>query len=543
MQGNQKKRQVEQRRKHFMTGGRQGALTNQQGQAVAQNRVPQQTQAGRWSQPAPGQHHAPHPTMRPMASETLPGSFRPIPQAQLMPEQVIRRTGVAEIPMGQGAFVPQNGMPVSAPFTPPQESREVRPQQQVYETPIADITVILYSSGQSANLLAQQIEALRRQSVHAAHVWVHVDGPSGHDERTLARIPSHRTPVHFGRYFRFALARNAPTEWVAVLDEDTIPGRLWLERSLQTLLDAEDPENPSQYGRAVIACAGSQLGADDPANVLVAGPEFPTNEQLVVDYGRQGFVFHTEFARVLDSVPRAGWGTFAFAFAVSMAASSAGIPLVVLDYTRDQDSWPALRQTGLIDDNDDVYQSYQFYRQMGWEPMFLAAQRNPDGSFAQRQEPSGPAWAQQSAPQQSAPAWTQPEEQGPSMQAGIPPAVDQQGNYPPGARVTHQGHGQDGVTIVETVIPKEHSTPMTGMTERVLQPHERTPPPVSQQTERVLAPHERTQLPENMRPENQRLTSTAAPPSQQTERVVGASTPPPYQSTERVLGQNPAEKK
>ena len=502
-QGNKKKKQREARRKAHMLGRSPQPGTNGQ----QQRRPPQ---GGVPSQPFGVQPAAPtqaHPSLH---NETRPGAHRAIPQAQIQPHQAVRRTGDVGPAVGQPGTAPQAGVSVPVPFTQPTQSGQpVQARETPRETQVVDVTVVLYSSGQAPQFLAAQVEALRRQTVHARDVWVHVDGPQGHDERTLTRLRATRTPVTLGSYFRLALARNVPSQYVALLDEDTIPGPTWLERSLAALEENDDPENPSPFGAAVIACAGSQLVNDDPAQARIVGPEYPHGDDVAVDYGRQGWVFRTDFARVADSIPPAGWGSLSFSFAVGMAASSAEVPTVVLGYGRTRQTWLAEAPTQLVDDSDDVYEAYARYRQHGWDPAFIGS---PEGAPAPQPIESGGALG--------GPEWAQPpeEEEVGNARAGIPPAVDSEGNYPPGARVTHQGQGDSAVTTVETVIPKEHSTQRTGTVERVLGPHEHAPPPVHAQTERILA------------------QPTPPPKNQATEQVVGSSTPPPYQATERVLG-------
>lgn len=458
-------------------------------------------------------------------NETQPGVVRPVVQAQLQSHQVVRRGDFApspQAPIGSGAYAPRSGQEVPVPGrTMPTPAP--RPQHSVVqETPQADVTVILYSSGQGGNALALQVQALSRQSVHARHVWVHADGPSGHDERTLGRMTAHRTPVHFGRYFRMSLARNVTTRYVAILDEDTIPGRRWLERTVLALMEEDEAAGAEgqalPFGAAVLAGAGSVLASDDPADVRLVGPELPRDEPVSVDFGRQSWVFSAALARIADGIPRVGGSPVAFGFAMSAAAAAAGLPTVVLDYGVDRDDWLATAEQALVSPAQDVYAAYANYRGVGWEPSFAAQGTNPGdppnegGAVVEaprpvqaEAEPAAqiPADQPQGLPQQGASSFAQglgqmtgmpvaAQEQPAQAQALAPQPQLGQSNpgevvagqpIPAGARVTRQGTGQDSVTTVETVLATPTPPPQNMSTERIVGPSQ---PPAQAGRETVL---------------------------------------------------------
>jgi hypothetical protein len=99
--------------------------------------------------------------------------------------------------------------------------------------PEVDLTVLL--TVYKRKTLGLQLKALEAQSVRPKNVVVY------HDEsyrkipkRRLIRRGLHVTENSFNTKFlgRFAYLINAPTEWVTVLDDDIIPGRLCLENYL-----------------------------------------------------------------------------------------------------------------------------------------------------------------------------------------------------------------------------------------------------------------------------------------------------------------------
>jgi hypothetical protein len=336
-------------------------------------------------------------------------------------------------------------------------------------TPTGDITVILYSSGVSPELLAQQLNAIRRQTVQPGALLVHVDGSHGHDEQSLMRIGegAARTPMAVGRHFRLPLAREVHTTYVAILEEDAIPGANWLERALGALANGDSNDLP--YGPAVVACSGVLQGSPDPADAHVVGAELPRGEQsLVVDFGRQGWVFAREFARHAESMHRVGSSSDSLGILLAAAANSANIPTVVLDYGEQRENWGSLHPKTVGVDPHDTAAAFLAYLDMGWDPAYEGRELN-----------------RAAVPAQAIPAVT-------------PGAPD-----PYAPKTTHMGE----TVIVERVLRPEEQTPDPNAgRERVLEGSEATPPPLSARTERVVPPSD-------------------PPASAKTERVV-ASTPP-----------------
>jgi len=501
MQGQQsKKARAEARRKHFMQQAARGSAQPGNGAAAspalgapgaaAVERGPHSLHLGAAPQAAPVNPLTPSPVTGPM--ETQPGVARAVVHSQIQSHQVVRRgMGHPGAELDQGAYAPRSGQEMPVPGRIPAATIP-RPQQHApQEVAQADVTVILYSSGENPALIAQQIDALARQSVHAKTIWVHADGPKGHDERTLARMTVHRTAGHFGRYFRMSLARNVTTRYVAILDEDTLPGRRWLERTIVALMEADEEVEAEgselPFGGFVLAGSGSVLASDDPADVRLVGPELPRDAPCTVDFGRQSWVFGAGLARVADGIPRVGGSGMAFGFAMSAAAAAAGIATIVLDYGVNRDDWMVMHETQLVSPQQDVYAAYMNYRNVGWEPTFAAQGSSPGdpppgaGDVVDTGGPDDglPAPALEAAPP---PGNAMPVEGtnhaqlasamvgAPAGAGGTPVGQLAAGQQADGSVVTRQGSGQDSVTTVE----------------RVLAPHEQTPPPANAGKERII---------------------------------------------------------
>lgn len=481
---------------------------------------------GRNSMPIGTAVRPPHPTARPapVVEAQQPYYETRSVAPQIVPEQVIRRPEDPHPAQGEYGYARNSTaeeaiVPSRSPM--PDVEHVLRPQEEAVTAPLVDVTVILYSNGTSSRHLAVQVAALRAQTVRPVNLWIHVDGQNGHDEKTAAQLHWCRTQMMLGRYHRMALARQASTRFVAILDEDTIPGRRWLERSLQELVNA-DPMGQIRYGGAVISPSGGLLMGDDPASARAVGPEFPTHDTLLVDFGRQAWVFDQSFCHAFDSLPEhKGGGALAFAFAMAAAASAARVATVVLDYGPERSEWPAREPSVVVDPFEDVMVSYRHYRTW-WQPQFVglavagAASPQPPAPVSAPAAPMAPPPAMPPAappipssamPPAAPPLVVPPQAMAPApprgavaqaiaahttgqpVRAAAGPTTHPDGRPagrtpvpPPDAKVTSDGD----MTTVEWVLPKEQQT-ADGAHERVLAPHERTP---EQQNERVLAPHE-----------------------------------------------------
>jgi hypothetical protein len=96
------------------------------------------------------------------------------------------------------------------------------------------ITVVLNAYKRSN--LKEQVEAIRNQTVPVEEIfyWQNTAPGFEYDEDTYMQLNSALSNYNYGVWARFAYALNAKTDYVCVLDDDTIPGSKWLENCLNT---------------------------------------------------------------------------------------------------------------------------------------------------------------------------------------------------------------------------------------------------------------------------------------------------------------------
>ena len=110
-------------------------------------------------------------------------------------------------------------------------------EQKKYTGEETDVTVILNSYRRPYNL-KKQIDAIRSQTRKPKQIWVwvnHHEDNSNFDHSSLGADRVFLNDHNWKFYGRFAAALLADTEYVAIFDDDTIPGERWFENCLDTM--------------------------------------------------------------------------------------------------------------------------------------------------------------------------------------------------------------------------------------------------------------------------------------------------------------------
>ena len=99
------------------------------------------------------------------------------------------------------------------------------------------ITAILngYKRGDNLN---EQLEALRNQTVPPDEILLWYNNPGDNDLLNYdigSEIPVAYCNYNFGVWARFYYAFNALNPYVVIFDDDTIPGKRWLENCMETM--------------------------------------------------------------------------------------------------------------------------------------------------------------------------------------------------------------------------------------------------------------------------------------------------------------------
>ena len=154
-----------------------------------------------------------------------------------------------------------------------------------------DVTVIL-NGFKRPHTLKEQYDAMERQTIKPTFnfYWQNsVDGVS-YDSNTASKCVSAFCNANFGVWSRFTYALNARTNWVCVLDDDTIPGSQWLENCLETY-----QKTPGLLGTNGLLFVGN--GTYDIKCRI--GWDNPNEETKRVDIVEHSWFFHRDLLSVL----------------------------------------------------------------------------------------------------------------------------------------------------------------------------------------------------------------------------------------------------
>lgn len=158
-----------------------------------------------------------------------------------------------------------------------------------------EITVIL--SVWKRNHLEQQLQRMSEQTKKPYQVWIYQNESHSNisDEFkkrwNISLIQS--CDINFKFHGRFALPLLCDTEYVAIFDDDTMPGSKWLENCL----DTSKRNNCIVLARGLSVKEGFQLQREQ---CLVAiGDGRPIEQEMEVDLGGHCWFFKTEWCQYM----------------------------------------------------------------------------------------------------------------------------------------------------------------------------------------------------------------------------------------------------
>ena len=186
------------------------------------------------------------------------------------------------------------------------------------ESENGDITVILNCYRRPYNL-KMQVDAIRAQSVKPVQIWLWInyhEDNKDFDPHLLDVDKVFSNNYNWKFYGRFAAALLADTEYIAIYDDDTVPGKRWHENCLETMKTHE----------GILGSAGIILKSDQYINHDRCG--WPTQNKVTteVDLVGHAWFFKREWLKYLWQEKPVTWDNgedIQFGF---MAKVHGGIP-------------------------------------------------------------------------------------------------------------------------------------------------------------------------------------------------------------------------
>jgi hypothetical protein len=217
------------------------------------------------------------------------------------------------------------------------------------------------------------LDALRSQTVPFAELVVWCND--------VRHIPAEEPRQHesfvyctknWGVWPRFFFGLHLDVDYVAVFDDDTIPGHRWFENCLATL---------QKTGPAVLGACGIGFKDGTREQVICLGWKYPCDQIVEADIVGHAWFFPRDLLREFPDAPRFLKNpTCGEDYYLSVVAQRRGMKTYCPSHPPDQpELWGASqdamqlgsddvalwRQSGAV---EDKWRAHDLYRRIGWEP-------------------------------------------------------------------------------------------------------------------------------------------------------------------------------
>jgi glycosyltransferase involved in cell wall biosynthesis len=156
------------------------------------------------------------------------------------------------------------------------------------------VTVIL-SGFKRPHTTLQQYEAIKNQTYKDIEIifWANKTDNISFPETVVQNTHAIMSNTDYGSWGRFVAALNARTEYICVIDDDTIPGKKWIENCFTTMQNNEGILST----RGVIANCGFDHLYPLPQSYVAVGWCNPNENILRVDMGCHSWFFKKHWLR------------------------------------------------------------------------------------------------------------------------------------------------------------------------------------------------------------------------------------------------------
>lgn len=166
-----------------------------------------------------------------------------------------------------------------------------------------NITVIL-NVYKRVQYLKQQIDAIESQTVKPKDIWIWYNKAEDREQvdlnKDFGKYRIINSNYNFKFHARFALALLAQSGYIAVFDDDTIPGNRWFENCFNTL---------KEKGNVILGCSGIYLRTNENYRTYkkIGWNGQKSNEPLKADLVGHAWFFKKEILRYLFSEEPYSW--------------------------------------------------------------------------------------------------------------------------------------------------------------------------------------------------------------------------------------------
>jgi hypothetical protein len=157
-------------------------------------------------------------------------------------------------------------------------------------------TTIILSGFKRPHTLKEQYDAIKAQTVQDIKVmlWINtIDQNIKFDPTVVQNCQTIISNTDYGSWGRFVASLHCDTQYICVIDDDTIPGKRWIENCLNTM----QTHRGVLSTRGVIAHKGYDLTYPLPQSYTAIGWCNPNETVTRVDMGCHSWFFEKEWLR------------------------------------------------------------------------------------------------------------------------------------------------------------------------------------------------------------------------------------------------------
>lgn len=189
---------------------------------------------------------------------------------------------------------------------------------------------------------------------------------------------------NWGVWPRFAMAQFMEVDYVAVFDDDTIPGKRWFQNCLDTI---------ARTGPALLGSCGVSFKDGKRDEPVFLGWKWPLEQAVFSDIVGHAWFFPRGLLRNIGFAPFLDWPTFGEDYWLSVEAQAIGLPTICPPHPPDDpELWGSLqgelgndvhalyRQVG---ECENKLRAHNLYVGMGWRANALF--QTPEGHVMVRQ--------------------------------------------------------------------------------------------------------------------------------------------------------------
>lgn len=229
-----------------------------------------------------------------------------------------------------------------------------------------NVTIVL-TGFKRPHTLREQFEAIKSQSVGELPIilWVNlVDNNISFDKDVINSCNTIMANSDHGSWGRFVAALHAKTKYVCVIDDDTIPGKKWIENCLTTM----STHRGVLSTRGVLANAGHDLKYPAPESYTPVGWCNPNPSVTRVDMGCHSWFIEKSWLRAFwaempDTIPmRYGEDTHLSYVVQKHFGLNTYVPPHPIN---DRDMWGSMPETAIQYGEEPVAISMDYHANVG----------------------------------------------------------------------------------------------------------------------------------------------------------------------------------